>query len=114
MDIAVDWPSDRRLGSVMIPPFLAAKHGYREGDEPLEKFALHFSLTVWHPTSACRIGNLVEPRLRVLRLGQLRVADASKTNAPTIMIGEKAAEMIAAERGIKLAEFVGELGASHH
>jgi hypothetical protein len=30
------------------------------------------------------------------------------------MIGEKAAEMIAAERGIKLAEFVGELGTSHH
>jgi hypothetical protein len=30
------------------------------------------------------------------------------------MIGEKAAEMIAGERGTKLAELVGELGASHH
>ena len=32
------------------------------------------------------------------------------TNAPSIMIGEKAAEMIAAEHGIHLAEFVGERG----
>jgi choline dehydrogenase-like flavoprotein len=119
MNIAVLWPGDRRPGPVMIPPFLAEKHGYREGDEPsdalLEEFALHFSLTVYHPTSTCRIGNVVDPRLRVLGVGQLRVADASvmpaviagNTNAPTIMIGEKAAEMIAAEHGIRLAKFVG-------
>jgi choline dehydrogenase-like flavoprotein len=126
MDIAAHWPGNRRPGPVMIPPFLADKHGYREGDEPsealLEEFALHFSLTDYHPTSTCRIGSVVDPRLRVLGIGQLRVADASvmpavtagNTNAPTIMIGEKAAEMIAAEHGIKLAEFVGELGTSHH
>lgn len=126
MDIAMHWPGNRRPGPVMIPPFLAEKHGYREGDEPgdvlLEEFALNFSLTDYHLTSTCRIGNVVDPRLRVLGVGQLRVADASvmpaviagNTNAPTIMIGEKAAEMIAAEHGIKLTEFVGELGTSHH
>jgi choline dehydrogenase len=97
-------------------------HGYREGDEPsdalLEDFALHFSLTVYHPTSTCQIGSVVDPQLRVREVGRLRVADASvmpaviagNTNAPTIMIGEKAAEMIAAEHGVCLAEFVGERG----
>ncbi len=120
MEIAARWPGNRKLGPVMVPPFLAEKHGYREGTEPsnalLEDFALHFSLTVYHPTSTCRIGSVVDPRLRVLGIGKLRVADASvmpaviggNTNAATIMIGEKAAEMIAADHGIKLAEFVGE------
>jgi choline dehydrogenase len=120
MDIAAHWPGNRRPGPLMIPPFLAEKHRYREGDEPsdplLEDFALHFSLTVYHPTSTCRIGSVVDPCLRVLGVGRLRVADASvmpaviagNTNAPTIMIGEKVAEMIAAEHRIRLAEFVSE------
>jgi len=120
MDIAAHWPGNRKLGALMVPPFLAEKHGYRDGSEPsdalLEDFALHFSLTVYHPTSTCRIGDVVDPRLCVLGVGNLRVADASvmpaviggNTNAPTIMIGEKAAEMIAVDHGVKLREFVGE------
>ena len=31
MDIAAHWPGNRKLGPVMMPPFLAEKHGYREG-----------------------------------------------------------------------------------
>ena len=120
MDIAAHWPGNRKLGPLMVPPFLAERHGYQEGAEPsdalLEDFALHFSLTVYHPTSTCRIGDVVDPRLRVMGVGRLRVADASvmpsviggNTNASCIMIGEKAAEMIAAEHGVHLAEFVGE------
>jgi choline dehydrogenase len=124
MDIAAHWPGNRKLGQLMLPPFLAQKHGHREGAEPsdalLEDFALHFSLTVYHPTSTCRIGSVVDPRLKVAGVGRLRVADASvmpsviggNTNAPCIMIGEKAAEMIATEHGVRLAEFVAERPAS--
>jgi choline dehydrogenase-like flavoprotein len=120
IDIAAHWPGNRKLGPLMVPPFLAERHDYREGTEPsdelLEDFALHFSLTVYHPTSTCRIGDVVDPRLRVTGIGRLRVADASvmpsviggNTNASCIMIGEKAAEMIATEHGVHLAEFVGE------
>jgi choline dehydrogenase-like flavoprotein len=120
MGIAAHWPGNRKPGPIMIPPFLAEKHDYREGEEPsdalLEDYVLHFSLTVHHPASTCRIRDVVDPRLRVLGVGRLRVADASimpavvgaNTNAPCIMIGEKAAEMIAAEHGVRLAEFVGE------
>jgi choline dehydrogenase-like flavoprotein len=118
LDIAARWPGNRKIGPVLIPPFLAEKHGYMTGTEPsdalLEDLALHFSLTVYHHTCTCRIGDVVDPALRVIGVTNLRVADASvmpnvtsgNTNAPTIMIGEKAAEMIALDHGLKLAEFV--------
>ena len=120
LDIAEHWPGNRKVGPVLIPPFLAARHGHRAGEKPsdalLEDIALHFSLTVYHHTCTCRIGDVVDPRLRVMGVRGLRVADASvmpnvtsgNTNAPSIMIGEKAAEMIAADNGVKLAAFVGE------
>jgi choline dehydrogenase len=119
LDIAAHWPGNRKIGPVLIPPFLAEKHGYTVDTEPsdalLEDLALHFSLTVYHHSCTCRIGDVVDPKLRVLGVRGLRVADASvmpqvtsgNTNAPTIMIGEKAAEMIAADHGVKLAAFVG-------
>ncbi|MFE9446214.1 GMC family oxidoreductase [Streptomyces sp. NPDC006602] len=62
--------------------------------------------TLYHPTSTCAIGSVVDPDLRVLDVSGLRVVDASvfpsvpraNTNAPVIMAAEKAADLI---RGIK-------------
>ena len=77
-----------------------------EGDEGLLEAARRLIQSNWHPTSTCRMGNdknaVVDERLRVHGLGKLRVADASimpttvsgNTNAATIMIGEKASDMI--------------------
>jgi len=98
---------------------LATKHGYVTGDTPsdalLEDLARHYSFTVYHLTSTCRMGSVVDPHLRVIGVADLRVADASvmpnvtsgNTNSASIMIGEKAAEMIAADHGVHLKEFAG-------
>lgn len=117
LDIVDHWPNDK-VSPLLVPPFLAEKHGHQEGKTPsealLEDLALHFSITVYHLTCTCRIGSVVDPQLRVIGVRKLRVADASvmpnvvsgNTNAATIMIGEKAAEMIALDHGVKLKNFV--------
>ncbi|HEY3808226.1 MAG TPA: FAD-dependent oxidoreductase [Kofleriaceae bacterium] len=63
--------------------------------------------TIFHPTGTCKMGTdpmaVVDPELRVRGIRGLRVADASvmpriiggNTNAPTIMIAEKAADLVA-------------------
>ncbi|MBB44636.1 MAG: choline dehydrogenase [Rhodospirillaceae bacterium] len=77
-----------------------------DGDQSLLEAARDLIQSNWHPTSTCRMGkdknSVVDQRLRVHGLGKLRVADASimpttvsgNTNAATIMIGEKASDMI--------------------
>jgi choline dehydrogenase-like flavoprotein len=119
LEVVDNWPGKDALGPMYVPPALAKAHDHQAGDSPsddlIKDMARHYSLTVYHLTSTCRIGDVVDARLRVKGVSGLRVADASvmpdvisgNTNAPVIMIGEKAAEMIAAEHGLSLREHVG-------
>ena len=79
-------------------------------DEELEQAACELGATIFHPVGTCRMGRdadaVVDDRLRVSGVAGLRVIDASvmpritsgNTNAPTVMIAEKGAEFIHAER----------------
>ena len=118
----VSAPNDQRVLAAGIrftrkifaqPPL--ARHSVTEiipgpelvSDDDLADFARRTGTTIFHPIGTCRMGEdpscVVDSRLRVRGLDGLRVIDASvmptlttgNTNAPTIMIGEKGATMIA-------------------
>ena len=71
-------------------------------DDDLMTYIRNEASTVYHPTSTCSIGKVVDPSLRVMGLEGLSVIDASvmpyvvsgNTNAATIMLAEKGADLL--------------------
>ncbi|ROZ79568.1 GMC family oxidoreductase [Ramlibacter sp. WS9] len=103
------------MRNILQQPALAG-YGGRElpasanarSDAEIEQFVRDRADTIYHPVGSCRMGSgegaVVDAQLRVHGIAGLRVVDASimpsivggNTNAPTIMIAEKAADMIKA------------------
>jgi choline dehydrogenase-like flavoprotein len=73
-----------------------------DSDEDILAWVEQAAQTVYHPTSTCAIGSVVDSELRVFGTQGLRVVDASvmptitrgNTHATTVMIGEKGADLI--------------------
>ena len=87
------------LAAVLREPFVAPAS---DSEEDIMAFIRTAAQTVYHPTSTCAMGSVVDSQLRVRGVQGLRVADASvmptitrgNTNATTIMIAEKASDLI--------------------
>ena len=103
------------MRKLLAQPALASLEGKElascaaaQSDSQIEQFIRANADTIYHPSGSCRMGkgplDVVDAQLRVHGIGALRVVDASimprlvsgNTNAPTIMIAEKAADMIKA------------------
>lgn len=97
------------MGTKILEPFIVeemAPGPKAQTDEQLLDSARNISQTIYHPVGTCKMGSdldsVVDNRLRVIGFKGLRVVDASimptitsgNTNAPVIMIAEKAADLI--------------------
>ena len=113
LDIDTTINAVRTVRSIMTAPIMKKlnvselKPGATEtSDEQLLDWVRENGETTYHPVGTCKMGNdpnaVVDQELKVHGIASLRVADASimptlisgNTNAPSIMIGEKAADLI--------------------
>ncbi|MFF2551239.1 GMC family oxidoreductase [Nocardia sp. NPDC058058] len=100
-EIARERPLARFLGEPFLPDRVDGI-----SDEQLADHIRAWTQTLYHPVATCSMGTgdnaVVDPHLRVYGIDGLRVADASvmpvvprgNTNAPTVMVGEKASDLI--------------------
>jgi choline dehydrogenase len=97
--IAMEIAAQPALASITTGPFDVPAS---DSAADILAFARTRAQTLYHPTSTCAIGAVVDAELRVYQIEGLRVVDASvmptvvrgNTNAPTIMIAERAADLI--------------------
>ena len=126
-DLALLMKGVHRGREILRAPALAPYRGrevYLDGGESDEELTQHIHSradTIYHPVGTCRMGSdalaVVDPQLRVHGIERLRVVDASvmptliggNTNAPTIMMAERAAEWM--RTGSPRASTVRELAA---
>jgi choline dehydrogenase len=107
--IARDIAQQAPLKSLVIEEYSPGPSVCGEADADILNWVRDTATTIYHPTGTCKMGNddmaVVDAQLKVHGIKGLRVADASimpiitsgNTNAPAIMIGEKAAAMILQE-----------------
>jgi choline dehydrogenase len=112
-DAALTVRAIRIARSIMYAPAMAdmkltelAPGTARQSDDEIIQWVKEAAETTYHPVGTCKMGSdpmaVVDDQLRVRGIDGLRVADASimptltsgNTNAPSIMIGEKAADMV--------------------
>ncbi len=99
-----------------LAPFMeSTADPFGDTDEQMLGYARVAGATLYHPIGTCKMGHdpmaVVDPQLRVIGVEGLRVVDASvmpritsgNTNAPTIMIAEKAADMILGKDAVAAA-----------
>jgi choline dehydrogenase-like flavoprotein len=110
MQVAIDAVKITRAIVAQAPLARYRPEEFRPGpavrsDAEIARAIGEISTTIFHPAGTVAMGNVLDPALRVRGIGGLRVADASvmptitsgNTNAPTMMIAEKAARMILAD-----------------
>jgi choline dehydrogenase len=89
------------LANELVEAELAPGH-QAQSDEEIDAWLRASLISAGHPVGTCAMGSVVDSELRVLGVDRLRVADASimptivrgNTHAPSVMIAEKAAELI--------------------